>query len=266
MKRHRSHLAVFGIGALFVLQFQNTSAQASQIRYLWSGHLVPNGSDDPWQIGQQGQSFALDIAVSRNAPDLFDLNVESAAFEVNDARFLLDGQEIPFAGGGVIDFTDDWSGLLDLLVFHGYFERLGQTIEIGSLAVFPTTSFQFSQSIELPPFFSSTINVDRATCCGGPYTSIVVAGTSVSVVPEPTSIALLAACSLVYVVTSQSRYAATSAWGGKLDISIAPSLTTARLARGALIARWLRSPPERFVPPVAGVLREAARRSSRRRR
>jgi hypothetical protein len=191
MKPQRLPATVVTVLALFAFQFQDGFAQASQVRYSWSGTMLLSGSDDPWLLGELGKSFELEIAVSRDAADLSDLDVEFAAFATDDVRFLLGGQEVALVGNGLIDFTDDWSGLVDLLVFHGEFERLGHTIEIGSLAALPKESFQFSNDIEPPPFFPSTANVDRATCCGGTYASVVAADTAVIVVPEPSSAAIV---------------------------------------------------------------------------
>jgi hypothetical protein len=93
---------IFGLFATsaMCLHFQTASASAGQIRYSWSGRIVPSESEDPWQIGEQGREFALEFAVSSNARDDFDINVEFAAFDVAEARLLLDGEEIEFTGPG----------------------------------------------------------------------------------------------------------------------------------------------------------------------
>jgi hypothetical protein len=207
MKDHRLIRAVLAAGALFVLQLHLVPAYASVIQYSWSGRLVPSGSDDPWQTGEEGQHFEIEIAVPRTATDLFDLNVEIAVNPVDSARLFLNGQEVTFAGSENIEFTDDASGRFDLVVFYGNFERLGQTIEIGSLVVLPENSFQLSHLIEPPPFFPSTANLDRAACCGGPYTSIVAAGIPVNVVPEPVSTFVGAVLGFVVIVTRRRNRA-----------------------------------------------------------
>ncbi|MEX2310144.1 MAG: hypothetical protein WD738_21405 [Pirellulales bacterium] len=200
MKHGQFQLAILSAGTIVALQLQFLTVFANTIRYSWSGQLVPSGEDDPWQIGEQGQPFALDLAVSSTASDLLDANVEFAAFDVDEARFVLGGDELLFSGNGNVDFTDNHAGLFDLLVFHGDFERLGQIIDIGSLTVLPMASFQFSQTIESPPLFPSTINLDRSACCGGLYTSIIAAGSAVRVVGEPASVGLWAASCLLIVV------------------------------------------------------------------
>jgi len=207
MKRHLLHRAVVITGMLFAFPFQDASAQADQIRYSWSGQLVPDGSGDPWQLGEQGKPFLLDVVASLDAIDLLDVNVEFAAFQALSARLALDGNEIAYVSGANLDFTDNWSGLRDLLVFHGEFERLGHTIEIGSLVALPLSIFQFSQTVESPPFFGSTSASDGGTCCGGIYTAIVAPGTLVSVVPEPASVLIFVAIVSICVLGHRTRYA-----------------------------------------------------------
>jgi len=57
MKRYLLHRAVVITGMLFAFPFQDVTALANQIRYSWSGRIVPNGSDGPWQIGVSVERF-----------------------------------------------------------------------------------------------------------------------------------------------------------------------------------------------------------------
>lgn len=203
---NREQFYILILITVVLLSMRSVCAVASVVHYSWSGNLVPSGSDDPWQLGPQGQPFVLEVAISLDAPDLLDLNVEFAAFELDDASLLLDNQQLTFVGNGNIDFTDDWSGLLDLVVFHGDFERLGQIIEIGSAVSLPTSTYAFTQMIESPPHFASTENVDRTTCCGGTYTSIVALGSPVSAVPEPSTAFLLGVSIIPLFASLRSRF------------------------------------------------------------
>lgn len=191
--------------ALFGHQFGDVSAFATEIHYSWSGILVPSNTDYPWQLGLGGQPFLLNVTVPFDALDLADLDVEFAAFDVTQARLLLSGQEVPFIGNGTIDFRDNGTGMLDLRGFHGDFRQLGETIAIGSLVTLPMNTIQFSHTIEPPPFFSSTENILRAACCGGPYTSIVAPGSPISVIAEPISIAICGANAFVLMALRRPR-------------------------------------------------------------
>ena len=57
MKRYRLHRVVVITGMLFAFPFQDAPAQAGQIRYSWSGRIVPNGSDGLWQVGVSVERF-----------------------------------------------------------------------------------------------------------------------------------------------------------------------------------------------------------------
>jgi hypothetical protein len=186
MKRYLLHRAVVITGMLFAFPFQDKSAQASQIHYSWSGTILPISSDDPWLLGEHGKSFELEVDVSQTAFDLSDLDVKFAAFEVDDARFLVEGADFTYVSTGVIDFTDDSLTGYDLLVFAGLFERFGHTLEVGSAVTFAVTTFQFSNEIEAPPIFESATNVLRTTYGPqGPYAGVVPEGTSVSWLLRP---------------------------------------------------------------------------------
>jgi hypothetical protein len=195
------------LSTMIVLQVLGKSLQASEIHYSWSGFLVPAGVEDPWQIGQGGQPFVLDFVISTFGPDLFPLNVEFAAFEVNGVSFLLDGDEISYLGNGIADFTDHQNSSVDLLTFSGKFEQLGHAIEIGTAVSLPVETLHFLSNVEPPPFFGSTVNVDRsAYSVPGPYVGIVAAGSPVIVVPEPDSLTLLAAWLSLLITRFRSGY------------------------------------------------------------
>jgi hypothetical protein len=168
-------------------------SQAGQLQYSWSGKISPNGSDDPWLVGNQGKTFDLRVLVSNSASDLTTGNIEFAAFDAVDASLSIDGQPINYVGAGILDFTDDSSNLADLITFQGNFTQLGQTVEFGSFVALPKATFQFQGFSEAPPVFvSPAIVLDSSGCCGGTYATVVAAGTPVNVVPEPTTLALAA--------------------------------------------------------------------------
>jgi hypothetical protein len=148
----------------------------------------------------------LDIVVSRHATDLFDLNLEFAAHEIDNARLRLEDREIHFVGSGIIDFTDNSSGLSDLLVFHGNFEHLGVVIDLGSAVALPPSTFQLSQFLEPPPLFGSTAETSGGVCCGGVYAAVVAEGTQLVVIPEPTSSNLLSAVAIAGFACYSLRY------------------------------------------------------------
>ncbi len=169
-------------------------AHANQITYLWEGHLEPSGTEDPWQLGADGEPFEMQITVLRNATDLQpDPDVQFAVFQVEQVRLLLNGQDATYIDEGVLDFTDDGIIPLDFLFFGGNFERFGATIEISSSVAVPQDTFQFASLIELPPIFGPTTNNSKiGTGSGGPYNSVVEANAPVQVVPEPVSLVLFA--------------------------------------------------------------------------
>jgi hypothetical protein len=199
------HLAILIVAASVAVLFQPCAGSASQIGYSWSGQILPTADDDPWQIGEHGQAFVLNVAVPSNASDLSDVNVEFAAFTVDYAKLALEGEDIPFSGNGIIDFTDNSLVGYDLLVFSGEFQHFEQSIEIGFAVVLLPETFKFFDKIEPPPYFSSTTNTLGAVCCGGRYATVVAAGAIVTVVPEPASLALLATCGLLVFRTPAAR-------------------------------------------------------------
>jgi hypothetical protein len=202
---NRRHFATLIAAASSALLFQCIPAYPSQVRYSWSGRLVPAGDDDPWLIHQQGEAFDLSVTVSSGALDLSQFDVEFAAFEVDNAQLFVQGQEIAYLGNGVLDFTDNSAVGYDLIVFAGDFQQFEQVIEIDSAVILLPDTFQFLQQIHQPPYFSSTANTLRITCCGGPYASIVAEGATVTVVPEPPSLALLPVTALLFVFANRPR-------------------------------------------------------------
>jgi hypothetical protein len=179
-----THWNVFTIGSLVLSGFCLES-QAYDIQYSWVGTIVPTSTADPWFIGAQGQPFSLDGRVSGGAPDIHNVDVQFAAFNLAHAHLVVGGQSASYQGGGAIDFSDNSAGTFDIIVLGGQFQRLGETVEVESAVALHPAAFEFTQTVESPPFFASTANVDRAACCGGTYILIVEAGSAVTVVPEP---------------------------------------------------------------------------------
>lgn len=206
MNRIWLRLSTITAGMVLGAGVEDLPASANVIQYSWSGRLVPNDeSADPWQIGQPGQPFELTVAVSRNASDLLELDVESS-FEINTARLLVNGQEITSVDRGLLGFTDNHAGLYDLLRFNGVFERFGHAIEVGSLLTLPLNTFHFDEFVETPPYFNSTVNAVRSAYGSqGPYTGVTLAGTAVHVVPEPGSVAHLLTLGPLLLLTRRAR-------------------------------------------------------------
>ena len=187
MKSHCLQAAILSTAAILLLHSNSTPANADQVRYAWSGNLVPTGTEDPWQLCILGKPFTIDIRVSRDAPDLFDQNVEFAAHIVDSVQLHVDGQPVQYVDEGTVDFTDSQIHPYDFLVFTGNFERFGHTIEIGTNLALPLNTFHFTQILEPPPWFSSLANAARSAMGPqGPYAGIVPAGTPILVVPSQT--------------------------------------------------------------------------------
>jgi hypothetical protein len=174
-------------------------SHATPIQYSWAGTIVPESVSDPWSIGQQGQPFSLSGVVTDSAGDLLDDSQQFAAFDLTHATLVVSGQTVPYVGSGTIDFTDNSGGLTDLVVMSGEFEWFDTRIDIGSGVALGLSTFSFSQMNESLPVFPTTTNLDRATCCGGPYTLIVETGSVVSVVPEPTTAMLYLIAAILLV-------------------------------------------------------------------
>lgn len=173
-------------------------SRATQIEYSWSG-LILHDELDPWQYGAEAKDFHLHVDVSSDAPDEYDQNVELTGFYTTNVDLKIDGQTVPYAGHGFIDFADNTAGFGDIVTFEGDFTQLGQTLEIGSVVVLPVSTFALTQLLEPPPLFAPIENMDRASCCGGPYTAVVPAGNFVSVVPEPSAASMILGMGVVLV-------------------------------------------------------------------
>jgi hypothetical protein len=192
-------------GVFIVMQSLVAHAPATTVEYSWSGTIVPNGQDDPWAIGAIGKPFDLSFGLATSATDLANLDLESAIFAVNSAKVLIDGADLDYVGGGTANFTVNTIGLYDFLQFVGVFERLGTTLEFGSVVVFPQGTFDFSQFVEPPPRFASTLNFDQSAYGGhSPYGEIVVGGTLVSVSAEPSTATLLLAGVVAMLVVART--------------------------------------------------------------
>jgi hypothetical protein len=123
-----------------------------EFHYSWSGTLVANGSNDPWNIGEDGASFTLNVQVPREAPDLFDMEAEFAAYRASNATFLLEGEEVPLVGPArTIEFLDNLGGNSDLIIFTGTFIRMGEAVEVGSGVTLPLATLGFRRLMETPP-------------------------------------------------------------------------------------------------------------------
>ena len=145
---------------------------------------MPPGAERS-QIAELGKPFDLNVIVENDTTDLFAVELEFAVFVVASARLSVEGQLVPYIGNGSIDFTDDWSGMFDLVTFSGEFEISGLTTEIGSLVALPTSTFHFGSVVEPPPVFGLAENAADASCCGNDYTTFVPAGNLIMAVPEP---------------------------------------------------------------------------------
>jgi hypothetical protein len=174
-------------------------------QYSWSGTIVPNGSSDPWLIGQQGQSFSLSGVVPSGATDVLDDSVQFSAFDLTNAGLVVGGQPVTYVGNGYIDFTDNSAGTFDVVLMGGEFQWFGTNVGIASAVALNQSTFSFTQASESLPVFPSTTNVDRITCCGGTYTFIVEAGSTVTVVPESTGTMLCLIATILVATTRRNN-------------------------------------------------------------
>ena len=164
---------------------------ASTITYSWSGTLILSGnsSADPWGIGDDGAQFTMSTTVDVAALDENSVQTAFAVFAATNARLWIDGEEAALVGTPLIDFTDS-TDLLDAVTMAGDFSKGGQVVGFSTVVALPPLAYTFSSLIEVPPRVSSTLTIGRGTGVFQPYVAIVPAGTLVSVVPEPSSIAL----------------------------------------------------------------------------
>lgn len=164
---------------------------ASTITYSWSGTLVlSNGaSADPWGIGGDGVSFVMSTTVDVAAQDENSVQTAFAVFVAANSRLWVDGEEALLVSAPLIDFTDS-TDLLDAVTMAGVFSKGGQTVEFSTVAALSPLAYTFNSLIETPPPISSTTTRALGTDVFQPYVALVPAGTLVSVVPEPTAIAI----------------------------------------------------------------------------
>ncbi len=184
--------------------FQTPIAEATELIYSWTGQLVlyDDVSPDLWQIGEDGAHFLLQTIVSSDTED-DNTSQAFAAFMANTSRLWVDGQEATYVGDAYIDFADR-DDIVDLISTGGSFSRFGQTLGIASTVALDFATFSFVVDSEAPPRFNPTISNSRATSGPRPYATIVIAGTEVTVVPEPNALLLLS-CSLLTLVSRRHR-------------------------------------------------------------
>jgi hypothetical protein len=208
MPQQRTVARLLGIVALIVSSTVGRSTSADQVRYDWSGTLVPTDEGDPWGIGLDGAAFDLQVFVPFGAADLHEVNIDVASYHVSTARLMIDDETLTFVGPATIDFTDNLGDVdFDFSHFGGNFMRFGQTLEFGTSVVLPMDAYTFDQETEPPIAFGVQTNTMLVTCCGGVYASAVPAGTlveAVAVVPEPRTTMLVLA-SLVLSVLLAAR-------------------------------------------------------------
>jgi hypothetical protein len=217
------------------------TSNASEIQYAWAGTIISTGANDPWLIGPQGQPFSIAASVSSSSADLSSSDVQFATFNLDSAEMTVSGQKVGYIGNGIIDFTDNSNGMIDLVLIAGDFQRFGQTIEIESAVDLDPAAFAFTQISEPSPDFASTTNIDRITCCGGTYTLLVDTGTVVAVVPEPRSVT---ACALLLILSA-------AIWRTRHD------RTTRFVACGILIPIYSRRTRSIPAPPQPALWRVA---------
>jgi hypothetical protein len=184
-----------------------SSARAAgrQIVYSWHGSFLQNDIDDPWHFGGVRLPFELELRVDVAAADLA-LGIDTALFAVEEARLVVDGQEVSYVGDGYLDITDNHSDRFDLMTFHGLFERNGVQTRTGSLVALPLDGLHFEAQVEMPPLFGRIAN-DMRSGTGGPlYGTWVEKGAAIAGVPEPQSICLaLSALLLLRVLRVRKR-------------------------------------------------------------
>jgi hypothetical protein len=186
--------------------FSARNGVASYIEYSWSGTLVPIGSDDPWQIGEQGKPFEILILVATDASDDLDQSIKYAGFFANYVRLRLDDIELPPSGELFIDFTDNHGNLPDLVSFAGYFEQFGNSLDIGTVVGLAPNTFTFLHALEVPPLFEETINLDRSAFGTQLYTGVVAKGAAVRAVPEGDSHFAIGFAAIAFFFMAQKRH------------------------------------------------------------
>ncbi|HYO24146.1 MAG TPA: hypothetical protein VEQ85_04280 [Lacipirellulaceae bacterium] len=217
-------LTPVGLALLVWFTASDNNCQAAVLTYSWSGHILPSGDADPWSLGPVGQPFELSGSIQASAGDMMGLNTELAAFAVSSVNLAINGVTIEYLGGGAFDFTDNHEGQLDIVAFDGLFSVSGQALEVGTAVSLPADTFAFSSLVEPPPLFAATLSSAHTTYAPGPYTGVVVEGTSVRVVPEPSIGALLSGIVIFCALKQRMRKGGKSATTWRNLISI-PSRT-----------------------------------------
>lgn len=187
---HRAARRGAALCLVYAILLRADVSAGAEIRYSWSGTIVPTGANDPWLIGANGLPFTLEAKVRRNAPDLADVDLEVGLFAVDQARLVVAGQEIPYVGEGFLDFTDDSFADFDLLTFQGLFERNGVRSVVSSVVTLPVNAVQFVVPSETAPVFGNVANVLRSSTGSIFYGTYVESGTPVLGVPEPRAICI----------------------------------------------------------------------------
>jgi hypothetical protein len=195
-------VAALAIGVL------TATAASADVTYAWSGHLrlFDNAGLDPWLIGRDGADFKLQTTVGSTATDANDTQVPFAVFTASSAHLWIDGEEVLYVDGAVIDFSDI-ANVADIVTAGGVFSKLGQSVDISSVIGLDPSTYTFILPSEVPPLFAPTATSSLATSVHSPYVASVETGTTVEVVPEPglISLAMLAFIFAPYICRAAKR-------------------------------------------------------------
>jgi hypothetical protein len=181
------------VACLIFAMLATTAMAAGSYTISWSGTIGPNGSSDPWGLGVSPVEFVVAVDVPLTSVDMSPFDAPNALFDLTSSRLWLGGQPASFVGPASINFTEGGVGgggslLPDLISFWGDFAFNGNQGFFSSIVGIDRSSFAFTQLIEFPPFFDSTVVVAPGQSVGPVYQTSVPLGTAVTVVPEPTGV------------------------------------------------------------------------------
>lgn len=201
--------------AAILLVVATGSARAEFITYSWSGFVEPLGGTNPWGLSGDGSAltqtdgtpYAINVVVDQNAPDIDIFNPARAAYNPVLVDLRIGGNPATFINGldilgSAISFSDNPLGIFDQVGFLANVSLSGTTLVFGTDTRIPVTTFSLLSSPggDSAPVFAATFPVQFGGANTGALLTIPanapVSGT-LSAIPEPSSLVLLGAASVV---------------------------------------------------------------------